>query len=103
MAPKVKQKIEIEKSHKDPLLSFHQAVTMVCSDFLGTALIREEKLVHLIRLVRRLVLIFDELCLVVTKCQQETTIRDSAIQLIFLSVNNHVYILATAADESKVR
>jgi hypothetical protein len=39
MAPKEKQKIEIEKSHRDPLLSFNQAVTVDCSDFLGTALI----------------------------------------------------------------
>jgi hypothetical protein len=38
MAPKEKQKIEIEKSHRDPLLSFNQAVTVDCSDFLGTAL-----------------------------------------------------------------
>src|SRR5713101_2520547 len=40
MAPKEKQKIEIEKTHRDPLLSFNQAVTVDCSDFLGTALIR---------------------------------------------------------------
>jgi hypothetical protein len=39
MAPKEKQKIEIEKTHGDPLLSFNQAVTVDCSDFLGTALI----------------------------------------------------------------
>jgi hypothetical protein len=38
MTPKEKQKIEIEKSHRDPLLSFNQAVTVDCSDFLGTAL-----------------------------------------------------------------
>src|SRR5437899_3628610 len=38
MAPKEKQKIEIEKSHRDPLLSLNQAVTVDCSDFLGTAL-----------------------------------------------------------------
>jgi hypothetical protein len=38
MAPKEKQKIEIEKSRRDPLLSFNQAVTVDCSDFLGTAL-----------------------------------------------------------------
>jgi hypothetical protein len=38
MAPKEKQKIEIEKTHRDPLLSFNQAVTVDCSDFLGTAL-----------------------------------------------------------------
>jgi len=43
MAPKEKQKIEIEKTHGDPLLSFHQAVTVDCSDFLGTALISESK------------------------------------------------------------
>jgi|SRR6267378_5504929 len=41
MAPKEKQKIEIEKSHRDPLLSFNQAVTVDCSDFLGTALNRD--------------------------------------------------------------
>jgi hypothetical protein len=39
MAPKQRQKIEIEKTHRDPLLSFNQAVTVDCSDFLGTALI----------------------------------------------------------------
>jgi len=39
MAPKEKQKIEIEKTHREPLLSFNQAVTLDCSDFLGTALI----------------------------------------------------------------
>jgi hypothetical protein len=38
MAPKEKEKIEIEKTHRDPLLSFNQAVTVDCSDFLGTAL-----------------------------------------------------------------
>jgi hypothetical protein len=42
MAPKEKQKIEIEKSHRDPLLSFNQAVTVGCSDFLGTALSENE-------------------------------------------------------------
>jgi hypothetical protein len=41
MAPKQRQKIEIEKTHRDPLLSFNQAVTVDCSDFLGTALIDE--------------------------------------------------------------
>ena len=35
---KKKQKIEIEKTHRDPLLSFNQAVTGDCSDFLGTAM-----------------------------------------------------------------
>jgi hypothetical protein len=40
MAPKEKQKIEIKKTHRDPFLSFNQAVTVDCSDFLGTALIR---------------------------------------------------------------
>jgi len=40
MAPKENEKIEIEKSHRDPLLSFNQAVTVDCSDFLGTALMR---------------------------------------------------------------
>jgi len=39
MAPKQRQKIEIEKTHRDPLLSFNQAVTVDWSDFLGTALI----------------------------------------------------------------
>jgi hypothetical protein len=39
MAPKEQQKIEIEKTHTDPLLSFNQAVTADRSDFLGTALI----------------------------------------------------------------
>ncbi len=38
MAPKEKQQIEIEKTHRGPLLSFNQAVTVDCSDFLGTAL-----------------------------------------------------------------
>jgi len=44
MAPKEKQKIEIEKSHRDPLLSFNQAVTVDCSDFLGTALVDNNKM-----------------------------------------------------------
>ena len=39
MAPKEKQTIEIEKTDRDPLLSFNQAVTVDCSDFLGTALV----------------------------------------------------------------
>jgi len=43
MAPKEKQKIEIEKTHGDPLLSFNQAVTVDCSDFLGTALMLGEE------------------------------------------------------------
>ena len=43
MAPKEKQKIEIEKTHRDPLLSFNQAVTVNCSDFLGTALKEDQK------------------------------------------------------------
>jgi hypothetical protein len=38
MAPKPRQGIEIEKTHRDPLLSFNQPVTADCSDFLGTAL-----------------------------------------------------------------
>jgi hypothetical protein len=38
MAPKEKQKIEIEKTHRDPLPSFNQAVTVDGLDFLGTAL-----------------------------------------------------------------
>ncbi len=37
MAPKETQKIEIEKTHRDPLLSCNQAVTANCSNFLGTA------------------------------------------------------------------
>jgi hypothetical protein len=43
MAPKERQKIEIEKTHRDPLLSFNQAVTVDCSDFLGTALIQDRQ------------------------------------------------------------
>jgi hypothetical protein len=43
MAPKEKQTIEIEKTHRDPLLSFNQAVTANCSDFLGTALTNSTK------------------------------------------------------------
>ena len=43
MAPNEKQKIEIEKTHRDTLLSFNQAVTVDCSDFLGTALTRNMK------------------------------------------------------------
>ena len=43
MAPNEKQKIEIEKTHRDPLLSFNQAVTLDCWDFLGTALKKYEK------------------------------------------------------------
>ncbi len=43
MAPKEEQKIEIEKTHKDHLLSFNQAVTLAFSDFLGTALIHVVK------------------------------------------------------------
>jgi len=39
MAPKQRQKIEIDKTYRDPLPSFNQAVTVDCSDFLGTALI----------------------------------------------------------------
>ncbi len=42
MAPKEKQKIEIEKSYRDPLLSSNQAVTVDCSDFLGTALVNSQ-------------------------------------------------------------
>jgi hypothetical protein len=42
MAPKQRQKIEIEKTHRDPLLSFNQAVTVDCYDFLGTALIYKD-------------------------------------------------------------
>jgi hypothetical protein len=50
MAPKEKQKIEIEKTHRDPLLSFNQAVTVDCSDFLGTALTRKRKAAARLRL-----------------------------------------------------
>jgi hypothetical protein len=42
MAPKERQKIEIEKTHRDLLLSFNQAVTVDCSDFLGTALLSSQ-------------------------------------------------------------
>jgi len=38
MGPNEKQKIEIEKLHRDPLPQLNQAVTANCSDFLGTAL-----------------------------------------------------------------
>ena len=38
MASKQRQKIETEKTHGDPLLSFNQPVTADCPDFLGTAL-----------------------------------------------------------------
>jgi serine/threonine-protein kinase len=38
MARREKQTIEIEKTHRNPLPSFHQAVTPNYSDFLGTAL-----------------------------------------------------------------
>ena len=38
MAPKEKQKIEIEKLTETPYLSFNQAVSADCSDFLETAL-----------------------------------------------------------------
>src|SRR5438445_4528432 len=43
MAPKQRPKIEIKKTHRGPLLSFNQAVTVDCSDFLGTALISAHK------------------------------------------------------------
>jgi hypothetical protein len=39
MARREKQTIEIEKTHRNLLPSFHQAVTSNYSDFLGTALI----------------------------------------------------------------
>jgi hypothetical protein len=39
MPPKKKQSIEIEKTHRKPLPSFHQAVTSNRQNFLGTALI----------------------------------------------------------------
>jgi hypothetical protein len=38
MEPNEKQKIEIEKLHRDPLPPLNQAVTADYSDFLGTAL-----------------------------------------------------------------
>ena len=38
MGPNEKQKIEIEKLHRDPLPQPNQAVTADYSDFLGTAL-----------------------------------------------------------------
>ena len=47
MAPREKQKIEIEKTHRDHLLSFHQAVTVDRSDFLGTALTRYQEIAWL--------------------------------------------------------
>src|SRR6202521_6125872 len=40
MGPNEKQKIEIEKLHRDPLPHLNQAVTADYSDFLGTALIQ---------------------------------------------------------------
>ena len=39
MGPNEKQKIEIEKLHRDPLPPLNQAVKADYSDFLGTALI----------------------------------------------------------------
>src|SRR6266550_7339637 len=36
---KENQAIEIEKTHRDPLLAFNHAITVDCSDFLGTALV----------------------------------------------------------------
>jgi hypothetical protein len=41
MGPNEKQKIEIEKLHRDPLPQPNQAVTADYSDFLGTALIAD--------------------------------------------------------------
>jgi hypothetical protein len=38
MGPNEKQKIEIEKLHRDPLPALNQAVKADYSDFLGTAL-----------------------------------------------------------------
>jgi hypothetical protein len=43
MMPKDKQKTEIEKTHRDPLVSSNQAVRPNCSDFLGTALIQDQR------------------------------------------------------------
>ncbi len=41
MGPNEKQKIEIEKLHRDPLPPLNQAVTADYSDFLGTALFHD--------------------------------------------------------------
>jgi len=43
MPPKKKQSIEIEKTHRNPLPSFHQAVTSNRQNFLGTALFLYDK------------------------------------------------------------
>jgi hypothetical protein len=43
MGPNEKQKIEIEKLHRDPLPPLNQAVTAGYSDFLGTALMQNLK------------------------------------------------------------
>ncbi len=43
MPPKKKQSIEIEKTHRNPLPSFHQAVTSNRQNFLGTALVSDDK------------------------------------------------------------
>jgi probable addiction module antidote protein len=45
MRPKRKQEIEIEKTHRNPLPSFHQALTQNWLDFLGTALAAYHKAV----------------------------------------------------------
>jgi hypothetical protein len=46
MAPKETQKIEIEKTHRDSLLPFNQAVTVDGASFLGTALIANNNAVR---------------------------------------------------------
>ena len=46
MVPKERQKIEIEKTHTDSLLSLNQTVTANYSDFLGTALLTNDKNPH---------------------------------------------------------
>lgn len=45
MGPKEKQKIEIEKLHRDHLPPLNQPVTADFSDFLGTALIPNMKII----------------------------------------------------------
>jgi hypothetical protein len=85
MAPKERQKIEIEKTHRDPLLSFHQAVTANCSDFLGTVLIYKDFSRVLPMQGRRLNRSSGSVCsttelrpLVVSDCTQESIFRTAA-------------------------
>jgi hypothetical protein len=52
MGPNEKQKIEIEKLHRDPLPPLNQAVTAEYSDFLGTTLIMDVGLPDIEPLVR---------------------------------------------------